>query len=349
MLAAFAFFLVVLADTGRIPVETRSGTLELKMIHEGSVLEHSGGPLALMKWGSAMKQLILYTILVGCIFAVIDNSFSKLCLFKIAELLAAAFLLAALSLILEVVVVPISTHSCSRSDRVPPSRARVAPRIQARPHYEHRAVEAPFAYARPAPHKERATRLRARLCGSRFGRGVVVPGGVSEPPPIGDSELLVALERDVRADIAPLTATPSYLDRRRRTGTLSSRIAAARGARGRGSGLREDVRTSRPYGGYRDLGSSPATREDGDALSRQLVRNDEIVTSFHLVRQTVDELESLGDPAARWSTRVEPVSGEGFAWAKAPQGEVLYFVKLDEGMPVQVGPRSASTTSRRSS
>jgi formate hydrogenlyase subunit 4 len=131
VLAAIAFFLVVLADTGRVPVEAHSGTIEFGMIDEGRTLEHSGAPLALLKWGSAMKQLILYTILIdvflapwglagsrqpvavvlaipallgkaiviGCIFAVIDTSFSKLRLFKITEFLAAAFLLAALAVL----------------------------------------------------------------------------------------------------------------------------------------------------------------------------------------------------------------------------------------------------------
>jgi formate hydrogenlyase subunit 4 len=131
VLAALAFFLVVLADTGRVPVETHSGTLEFGMIDEARTLEHSGAPFALLRWGSAMKQLILYTILidvfvapwglagdrrpisvvlaipallgkaigVGCIFAVIDNSFSKLRLFKITEFLAAAFLFAVLAVL----------------------------------------------------------------------------------------------------------------------------------------------------------------------------------------------------------------------------------------------------------
>jgi formate hydrogenlyase subunit 4 len=131
VLAAVAFFLVVLVDTGRIPVETHSGTLEFGMIDEARTLEHSGPPLALLKWGSTMKQLILYTILInvflapwglasdgrpesvllaiisllgkaiviGLIFAVIDNLFSKLRLFKITEFLAAAFLLAVLAVL----------------------------------------------------------------------------------------------------------------------------------------------------------------------------------------------------------------------------------------------------------
>ena len=132
ILAAVAFFLVVLADTARIPVETHSGTLELGMIGEAQALEHSGPALALLTWGSDMKQMILYTILVdvfvapwglggslqlgtvlvavpvlvaktlavGAVFSVLDNSFSKLRLFKITELLAAAFVLALLAVLL---------------------------------------------------------------------------------------------------------------------------------------------------------------------------------------------------------------------------------------------------------
>jgi formate hydrogenlyase subunit 4 len=131
VLAALAFFLIVLVDTGRIPVETHSGTLEFGMIDEARTLEHSGPALALLKWGSAMKQLILYTILInvfvapwglagsgspgavalaipallgkamvlGLVFAAIDNLFSKLRLFKITEFIASAFLLAVLAVL----------------------------------------------------------------------------------------------------------------------------------------------------------------------------------------------------------------------------------------------------------
>ena len=62
LLAAAAFFMVVLAETGRIPVESHGSTLEFGMIEEARTLEHSGPGFALLKWGSSMKQLILYTI-----------------------------------------------------------------------------------------------------------------------------------------------------------------------------------------------------------------------------------------------------------------------------------------------
>jgi formate hydrogenlyase subunit 4 len=128
LLAAAALFMVILYETGRIPVETHTGTNEFGMIEEARLLEHSGPYLALLRWGSAMKQLILYTILLnvfvapwglaatpqpgavalaivallakaaalGTVVAIIDNSFAKLRLFKITEFVAGAFLLAVL-------------------------------------------------------------------------------------------------------------------------------------------------------------------------------------------------------------------------------------------------------------
>jgi formate hydrogenlyase subunit 4 len=134
LLGVLAFFLVVLNDTGRIPVESPSSTIELGMIDEGRTLEHSGPPFALLRWGSAMKQLVLYVILinvfaapwglagtrdagavlvaipifigkamaVGALFAVIDASFSKLRLFKLTEFMAAAFLAAVLAVLVSI-------------------------------------------------------------------------------------------------------------------------------------------------------------------------------------------------------------------------------------------------------
>jgi formate hydrogenlyase subunit 4 len=128
LLAAAALFMVILHETGRIPVETHTGTNEFGMIEEARAFEHSGPYFALLKWGSELKQLILFTILanvflapwglastqragavglaivallakacaVGCVVAVIDNSFAKLRLFKITEFVSGAFLLAVL-------------------------------------------------------------------------------------------------------------------------------------------------------------------------------------------------------------------------------------------------------------
>jgi len=128
LLASAALFMVILHETGRIPVETHTGTNEFGMIEEARSFEHSGPYFALLKWGSELKQFVLFTILadvfvvpwglassqqlgavllaivallakaaaIGIIVAVIDNSFAKLRLFKITEYASAAFLLAVL-------------------------------------------------------------------------------------------------------------------------------------------------------------------------------------------------------------------------------------------------------------
>ena len=190
--------------------------------------------------------------------------------------------------------------------------------------------------------------LRSKLCGSRFGRGIIVPGGVSRPRAIREAQLLKVLdplERDIARDVRLLMATPSFIDRLRGTGVLPLLTAKAHGALGpigRGSGMPEDVRVSRPYGGYRNLGFAPASRDDGDALARQLVRNDEMTSSFHLVRQAVAELESLVDAAGAWAVPVNDPTGDGLGWAESPQGEVIYLVCLEAGTLIRARPRSAS-------
>ena len=60
--AAAAFFIVLIAETGRIPVDNPDTHLELTMIHEGMVLEYSGRPLGLIFWAAAIKQLVMITL-----------------------------------------------------------------------------------------------------------------------------------------------------------------------------------------------------------------------------------------------------------------------------------------------
>ena len=52
LLAAAALFMVILHETGRIPVETHTGTSEFGMIEHARPFEHSGPYFALLTWGS---------------------------------------------------------------------------------------------------------------------------------------------------------------------------------------------------------------------------------------------------------------------------------------------------------
>src|SRR5713101_5204320 len=68
MLAFAAMLIVLIAETGRIPVDNPATHLELTMIHEAMILEYSGPYLALIEWGAWIKQLVLMTLLVNTFF-----------------------------------------------------------------------------------------------------------------------------------------------------------------------------------------------------------------------------------------------------------------------------------------
>jgi formate hydrogenlyase subunit 4 len=62
--ALAGLFVVLIAETGRIPVDNPATHLELTMIHEAMVLEYSGPDLALVEWAAAIKELLYVTLLI---------------------------------------------------------------------------------------------------------------------------------------------------------------------------------------------------------------------------------------------------------------------------------------------
>ena len=67
-LVGLSLFVLLLAENSRVPVDDPGTHLELTMIHEVIVLDHSGPDLALILYGSALK-LTLFGALVVCLFA----------------------------------------------------------------------------------------------------------------------------------------------------------------------------------------------------------------------------------------------------------------------------------------
>ena len=129
-LAFIAMFIVLLAETGRIPVDNPATHLELTMIHEAMLLEYSGRYLALIEWGASIKQCVLMALLVNVFFpfglapdgsaaslglgvlffvaklvalagavVLVETTNAKLRLFRVPDLLSAAFTLATLALV----------------------------------------------------------------------------------------------------------------------------------------------------------------------------------------------------------------------------------------------------------
>ncbi|MGO9754476.1 MAG: NADH-quinone oxidoreductase subunit D [Solirubrobacteraceae bacterium] len=184
--------------------------------------------------------------------------------------------------------------------------------------------------------KEQIMRLRARLTGSRFGRGVIIPGGVRRTGAVELDEILAELdqlERDFDRDRRLFLSTASMVDRLIGSGVLPRARVDEYGAVGplaRGSGLSVDARHERPYGEYRRLGLRVVTDRGGDAMARVNVRFGEIDESLRILRQAIDHLRRRdGDLATELPSGG---SGNAFGWAEAPQGELVVWVEIQDGL-----------------
>jgi formate hydrogenlyase subunit 5 len=202
------------------------------------------------------------------------------------------------------------------------------------------------AHSRVGWAKERVLRLQASLCGHRFGRGVIRPGGTTGPPLMAPSEARKAMEgirSDLARDLRALMTTPSFLDRLRTTGPIPPAEAEEHGAVGpvgRASGTGPDTRLARPYGAYRSLRPRPVEdRDGGDALARQWVRVEEIAASFDLAARG---LEQLDDAAGPWSLPVPQVDGTAVSSVESPQGELVYLLDSADNRLVNAQVRTAS-------
>jgi len=199
--------------------------------------------------------------------------------------------------------------------------------------------------ARFAMLKEQIQRLRAHMCGSRFGRGVLAPGGLAAPPLLEPKAVLTVLdrfERDLKHDRRLLLGTASFTDRLIGSGTLDRDTVdnyAGVGPVARACGIAADARFERPYGAYVRVGGRIATVDDGDAMGRLRVRFREIAESLHIIRQAFERLDKYG-PELR--ADLPAGSGAALGWAEAPMGELLYWVEVADGTVATVRISSPS-------
>jgi formate hydrogenlyase subunit 4 len=131
VLAFVALVIVIIAETGRLPVDNPATHLELTMVHEAMVLEYAGPRLAVVEWAAGMRLTALLALLANlflpwgiaggqpsgldvaigmiaiavkvAVLAVVLASaevfIAKLRLFRVPELLAGSFLLALLAVV----------------------------------------------------------------------------------------------------------------------------------------------------------------------------------------------------------------------------------------------------------
>ena len=120
-LAAAAFGIVLLAETGRIPFDNPDTHLELTMVHEGMLIEYSGRSLGMLHLANMVRQALLVVLfvnlfvpsglarfdgaagylvetllvmvkvaIVGVALGLVESSFAKMRLFELPDLIGAA-------------------------------------------------------------------------------------------------------------------------------------------------------------------------------------------------------------------------------------------------------------------
>ncbi len=70
LFALIAFFIILLAETGRLPFDNPATHLELTMVHEAMVLEYSGKSLAMIQLSQSIKQMVLLALLINLFFPI---------------------------------------------------------------------------------------------------------------------------------------------------------------------------------------------------------------------------------------------------------------------------------------
>jgi Ni,Fe-hydrogenase III large subunit len=153
-----------------------------------------------------------------------------------------------------------------------------------------------------------ALNMSASLCGSRFGRGLVRPGGAGFGIDDGLAADLLArvgrLERDARGACELAWKAPSVAARYEGTGSVSAETAREIGLVGpaaRACGIGRDVRSDFPTGIYRFTLVPPSTWHSGDVFGRAYVRWLETQRSLAFISESLRSLpagETLTPPGA---------------------------------------------------
>ena len=205
-------------------------------------------------------------------------------------------------------------------------------------------VAFPLGAAQFSVLREDVFRMNARLTGSRFMRGVIVPGGLAQDASKADLSALAAFTRQFRkryrVGLKIVLSTTSVIDRFATTGVIRKHLLRPlniTGPAARASGGRVDVRVNHPYGIYDRFAPAMKPLNDGDVLSRFTVKAAEILDSLDLVDRLLAQVPEgpvKGDVAV----------GDGYALAlvESARGQNLCWVRVRDGLIDRYKVRTAS-------
>ncbi|HEY6097923.1 MAG TPA: NADH-quinone oxidoreductase subunit C [Anaeromyxobacter sp.] len=175
----------------------------------------------------------------------------------------------------------------------------------------------------------------AELCGSRFGRSLLAPGGVKHDLRAEEARALAGRVRAswqrVKGAASLMFESPSVRARFEGTGTVTRETALELGLVGpaaRASGVDRDVRRDHAFGIYRFVHVPVTTAESGDVLARALVR---LLESERSVDFAVSQLENLPEGEARGAAGPLAPGSLVVSLVEGWRGEIAHVALTDAG------------------
>ncbi|MDD5201007.1 MAG: hypothetical protein PHC88_14530 [Terrimicrobiaceae bacterium] len=177
--------------------------------------------------------------------------------------------------------------------------------------------------------------LTAEICGNRFGRGWIVPGGIRfdlDPSLIDRARHVLGEVLAKFPDIEDLLFNaPSALARMEATGVVTEQQARASGIVGlaaRASGIPCDVRADFPYGIYRFSSIPSPTLDSGDVYARAKLRALEIRNSIQFL---FEQLGNLPTPKPKRPPGSLAANAFAIALVEGHRGEIAHVLSTDAG------------------
>jgi Ni,Fe-hydrogenase III large subunit len=201
------------------------------------------------------------------------------------------------------------------------------------------------AAARAASLKEDLLQASARWIGTRYWRGVSVPGGLrADLSAAVSAEFARTLDETSRrfAELAQVILhTPSVQNRFDLAGVLKRQVAADLAVVGpvaRASGVDIDVRRDHPYGAYSNREFKVPFIHYGDVMARARIRIEEAAESTRLIEQALVSL-----PEGEISNSFDPTERvHGHSAVESPRGELFYWVEASGGLITRCHIKSPS-------
>ncbi|MCD6380818.1 MAG: NADH-quinone oxidoreductase subunit D [Candidatus Odinarchaeota archaeon] len=192
--------------------------------------------------------------------------------------------------------------------------------------------------------REKILYLLEKMTGGRIYQLYSIPGGVRRDikPDFKDRchDIMKYMKGRLRDYDALLTENEVFVDRTKGVGIIDKEDILKydlTGPNARGSGMDTDIRKDLPYEAYDEIEFNVISENKCDALSRTIVRRNEIEESLHIIEEALDKIPNGPIKAKKTSDgkSITPFmrmpKGESIHFVESARGELMFHVVSDGG------------------